>query len=266
MTIFLFLSSRKILSFRFFDLKEDLPPSKMNGKTGDLAKAGLVGAAVVGTVVYTQYKFGQLDSRVKELEDNQRIMAKYIKLLESRIAALIKSGVPVQNTRPQPRTHFAERKESEESDSEEFSETYEEEEEVRPPSPKPARVIHRPHVVKPRVHKNPSTPRPEMPVARRDFETHEPIQNPPTSSLRREVINNPAPAPKERVIELTADEEEEGLVANPVSMTRGIFDDDLDNDPADTKESKPKRTKDRAASMKAKAEARARAIKERRKG
>lgn len=237
----------------------------MGDKSGEWVKTGVVGAAVIGTFVYCQYKYHSLSEEIKELRENQRVMANYIKLLEARLAPMVNARRSVQNPRPaQPREPRPQEFSDSESSSDDFSDT----EEEKPPTPKPRPHIHRPEQAKPRVRPERSMPRPAMPVSREDFETRERIRVPPSSALRREQ-DQPKPQPPKsqaRVVIVTEEEEEEGLVANPVSMNRGVFDDDIDGDPADTQNVKAKRTTDRAAQMAAKAKARAAAIKERRGG
>lgn len=237
----------------------------MSDSSKEWVKTGVAGAAVIGTIVYCQYKYNTLAEEIKELRENQRVMANYVKLLESRLAHMVGNFRPAQvsaavnQRRPQPQPYS----ESEE-ESEEFSDTEEEKAPVAKPQPPPPKPhIHRPQKPTPRVKEEKSVPKPAMPVPREDFERRERMRVPPSSAMRREKEQPPKSQP--RVVVVTEEEEEEGLVANPVSMSRGVFDEDID-DPEDAKSDKHKRTTDRAAQMAAKAKARALAIKERRGG
>lgn len=250
----------------------------MEGNKKDIVQIAATATAVIGTIVYCQYKYNKLEARLSEMEENQRVMAKYIKLLESKIAPIV-NGVrqpASSHVNNQPKTRIPRpappQQESESSDEEEFSDT--EEEEVKAPAPAPRQRNHQPHPQR-RGRPRPSTPRPSMPVSKRDFERQERLAKPPSSAIRRTetkaaqdeaqrqarvAFNNP---PEPKVVVITEEEEEEDIVINPVSMKRnGIFDDDLDGQAED----KDVKSKNRAAEMREKAKARARAIEERRKG
>lgn len=64
----------------------------MNVKPKDLVVGGAAGVAILGVIVYNEYRHNKLQKQIDELRAETQTMAKYVKLLEAKIGSELKGA------------------------------------------------------------------------------------------------------------------------------------------------------------------------------